>query len=163
MLLCHVMQLPIQGCGEGKASLAAGLVLYPAERSVNVWSLAADHSLGSLAGHRQPVSVVACSTDGQLAAAGCNDGSIWVWNVPQQVHRSTLTSASGSEVWALSQLGSSGLASAGDGRSIDVWDLESGTRLLPTGFTGHESAVLDLAATLHGNSLLSCSADHTIR
>jgi mono/diheme cytochrome c family protein len=145
---------------DGKVALSGGT-----DRIVFAWDVEKGTAFRSWSVHTRPVTSVALSPDGRLALSGSLDGAVKSWNF-RDGGRGDLDQAHGGEVYAVAfSADGKTIASAGNDRTVRLWDA-SGRALRR--LSGHENAVIRVAFTPDGKSVLSGSsryqtADRVIR
>jgi WD40 repeat protein len=110
--------------------------------------------------HSSGVYAVAFSPDGQRLVSGCQDGSVWFWNVATGTATTSREHHPGSvRSVAISRDGKLA-ASAGDERVVRLWDPGTGqaSRLL----AGSGGSIRCLAFSPDGKTLASAGTDQTI-
>ncbi len=132
---------------EGRSSLWSALTLKP-EYVTRMWG-------------ESVVTDVSFSFDGRTLAAGYEDGSVLLWEVPSgrllqrlDGHSDEITSVEFSPVENF-------LATAGDDSLIILWDLDN-EPVEKTQLIGHEKSVLSLAFSPDGRTLASGGVDDGI-
>src|SRR5579859_5351086 len=117
--------------------------------------------LRTLTDHRQVVSGLAISPNGQTLVSGSWDCTIKIWNLPTSKELYTLANPTGG-IWrvAISPDGQT-LVSANADKTIRVWNLPTGKELRI--LSGHASDVISVAISPNGQTLVSGSSDTTIR
>ncbi|MFJ4619305.1 TIR domain-containing protein [Streptomyces sp. NPDC088812] len=129
------------------------------DRKVRIWDLAARRVTAVLDGHADRVYAVAFAPDGSWLASASWDGQAVIWRDGTVAHR--LTGHTG-KVWTaaahpLRPL----LATAGDDRTVRLWD--PGTGRATAVLTGHTGRVLAVAFSPDGSLLASGGEDGTVR
>ena len=115
----------------------------------------------TLTGHKNSVSSVAISPDGQTLASGSADSTIKLWNLKTGALLHTLTGHKYSVVSVAISPDGLTLASGSYDKTIKLWNLKTGA-LLHT-LTGHEDHVSSVAISPDGLTLASGSYDKTIK
>jgi serine/threonine protein kinase/WD40 repeat protein len=54
------------------------------DNAIHLWSTTTSRLIGTITGHKQPVSALALSPDGQTLASSSHDGTLRFWNIPTQ-------------------------------------------------------------------------------
>ena len=134
--------------------------------SLCIWDLANGECRTTLKGHKERISAVAITPDGQRAvSAGHNytnqDRSLRVWDLNTGMCQGFLQGHSDEAYAIVIAPNGKQVISAGRDRTLRVWDLASG-RCLRT-LEGHANSVFDLALSSDGLKIVSASADKTLR
>jgi WD40 repeat protein len=125
---------------------------------VRVWDVERGKPL-VLAGHQQPVGVVAFSPNGELIATGSDDQTVRLWNSRTGEGRVLGEQLGAIHALAFSPDGQT-LAASGSGLAIRLWNLSTGQR---RELRGHEGKVEVLAFSPDGKSLASGGHDRSVR
>jgi WD40 repeat protein len=154
--------LPWPG-GESASALAlstAGqLVAVATDKEVALWNVGSGEKVFALSGHQAVVNRLAFSHDDRTLISADEGGTIKVWDTTSGQNRQTVNT--GGKVTAM-RLGPGGqvLASAGEDRSINLWDLAAGG--LPRKLKKHDGIVNAIAFSSDGQLLASGSDDRTV-
>lgn len=122
----------------------------------------------ALRGHLGPISAIAASADGKLAATASLDGRVKLWRLPAGRELTTLTPGKGPvHAVALSDDGTV-LAAAGADRTLRIWTLKSKGDLelevkLAHSLTGHKDTVLTLALSADAKLAITGSRDGVVK
>jgi len=133
------------------------------DKLILLWEIASGRQLRTLKDHIDAVFSVAFSPDGKRLASGAQDRSVKVWDV-----------AAGQRLFTLSEpldgitavaFRPSGMQAAAGGydKVIRTWDLTDKGGTLAQSMIAHEGTILQLAYSPDGKTLISTSADRTIR
>ncbi|MEV6182395.1 TIR domain-containing protein [Streptomyces sp. NPDC052015] len=129
------------------------------DRKVRLWDLAARRITAVLDGHTDRVYAVAFAPDGSWLASAAWDGQAVIWRDGAVAHR--LTGHTGKLWTAAAHPLRPLLATAGDDRTVRLWDPRTGRA---TGvLTGHTGRVLAVAFSPDGSLLASGGEDGTVR
>ncbi len=119
------------------------------------------HSLTQVWEHPASVTCLAVTSDGSLAATGCADGNIRLWDVNSGVLLTVLEEHQGVvNAIAFTPEGSE-LVSAGANGKLILWDILTKEQI--GAFVGHEGDVYTAAVSADGEWVLSGGADSTAR
>ena len=112
-----------------------------------------------LEGPAAPVRALAFSGSGKRIAAGCDDGSVHIWEPGSD--KAPVKLDHGSAVRTVVFLEGDLLAVAGDGGAIKVWNAADGK--VERSLEGHAGAVLALAISPDRKTVLSGGEDKSVR
>jgi WD40 repeat protein len=132
--------------------------------NVWLWNPATGEEIGVLSGHQRPVYTLSFSPDGCLLASGEYSGVVKLWDVATKTLRTTLKPAADNfadEVTALAFSPDSGTLAVAVDRTLQLWDVATGTFIAR--LAGHEGKVQCLAFAPDGTRLASGSHDQTVR
>jgi WD40 repeat protein len=142
--------------GDGRRAVSAA-----EDQRLLAWNL---DSLGEprFLGYVQPVTALAITGDGARAISASRDGALRVWNTEGLADGRTFSrhGRRSGEVRALAAT-SDGIAVAASGKSLEVWDIETGSKLRT--LRGHTAPVRTIALLPDGRRALSGSDDITMR
>ena len=151
---------------------AAGdfLVTGSSDMTARVWNLSTGEAIAVLSGHTDRIFDVTLSPDEQLLATASRDGTVKAWNLTWEGDAVSATeqmavvngNQHGGPVYAAAFApGGRLLATGGDDATAQVWDVDTGQRLLT--LAGHNSTVVNLAFSPDGSTLATGSLDGTVR
>jgi WD40 repeat protein len=128
------------------------------DRTIKLWQVATGKLITTLTGHKLKITALAFNAAGILASASA-DGTISIWQGDQMQHQ--LTGHIGAVTTIAFSPNGQLLASAGEDRSIRLWDTQTWNcrQVLP----GHSWQVSALAFMPNGKVLLSGSWDKTVK
>ncbi|MFH8803705.1 TIR domain-containing protein [Streptomyces sp. NPDC017936] len=129
------------------------------DRKVRIWDLAARRITAVLDGHADRVYAVTFAPDGSWLASASWDGQAVVWRDGAVAHR--LTGHTGKLWTAAAHPLRPLLATAGDDRTVRLWDPRTGRE--EAVLTGHTGRVLAVAFSPDGSLLASGSEDGAVR
>ena len=141
--------------------------LYPTGdfKSLVVWDMERQHTLGQLVGHDDTIQIVAAR--GRLAVSSQSTGPVRarVWNLETMQCTATLPDggANGTVSWSACCMEGKVLLGQDDG-GVMLWDIAASAPVALAGLEGHNSVVRDIKTTAAaGNMVLSGSDDKTMR
>ncbi|HBW57183.1 MAG TPA: serine/threonine protein kinase [Oscillatoriales bacterium UBA8482] len=114
----------------------------------------------TLSGHRNAITGVAFSPDGQTLASGSQDQTIEIWRLDSGKRWYTLVGHSNWITTIAFSPDSKTLASGSRDQTIEIWDMTKGKRWYT--LTGHQDGVEGVAFSPNGQLLASGSRDQTI-
>ncbi|MGP4047165.1 TIR domain-containing protein [Streptomyces sp. 2A115] len=129
------------------------------DRKVRLWDMADRRITAVLDGHTDRVYTVVFAPDGSWLASASWDGQAVVWRDGAVVHR--LTGHVGKLWTAAAHPLRPLLATAGDDRTVRLWDPHTGRET--AALTGHTGRVLAVAFSPDGSLLASGGEDGTVR
>ncbi|MEU9989430.1 TIR domain-containing protein [Streptomyces sp. NPDC048045] len=129
------------------------------DRKVRIWDMAERRITGALDGHQDRVYAVAFAPDGSWLASASWDGTAVIWKDGEIAHR--LTGHTGKLWTAAAHPLRHLLATAGDDRTVRLWDSHTGAATAV--LTGHTGRVLAVAFSPDGSRLASAGEDGTVR
>ncbi|MEU0335368.1 TIR domain-containing protein [Streptomyces sp. NPDC006193] len=129
------------------------------DRKVRIWDLAQGRVTAELEAHTDRVYAVAFAPDGSWLASASWDGQAVIWKDGRVAHR--LTGHSGKLWTAAAHPLRPLLATAGDDRTVRLWDPHTGAATAV--LTGHTGRVLAVAFSPDGSLLASGGEDGTVR
>ncbi|WP_051866134.1 TIR domain-containing protein [Streptomyces griseus] len=129
------------------------------DRRVRIWDTADQRITAVLDGHTDRVYAVAFAADGSWLASASWDGQAVIWKDGAVAHR--LTGHTGRLWTAAAHPLRPLLATAGDDRTVRLWDARTGRET--AALTGHTGRVLAVAFSPDGSLLASGGEDGTVR
>jgi WD40 repeat protein len=157
---------PLEGHAGAVSSVAYSpdgqlLVSGSFDRSIKVWNAATGVELRTLNGHVGQVMTVAVSPSGRQFASGSRDNTVKLWDLFRPEPLQQLVGHTQEVNVVLVQAAAPGWsATAGADNLIKLWDADG--KLLRD-LTGHEAAVVRLAAKIDGSLLASGDANGVVR
>ena len=139
--------------------------LYPTAdlKSLVVWDMERQHTLGQLEGHDDDIGVVAAR--GSLAVSCQRDSPMIarVWSLETMQCTATLPGGpDDTEAYSACCMEGRVLLGYTDG-VVKVWDVAGNAPVALASLEGHSSAIYDIKATAAGSMVLSGSDDNTMR
>lgn len=129
------------------------------DRKVRIWDIGDQRITAVLDGHTDRVYAVAFAPDGSWLASASWDGRAVIWKDGAVLHR--LTGHTGKLWTAAAHPLRPLLATAGDDRTVRLWDVRTGRESVA--LTGHTGRVLAVAFSPDGSLLASGGEDGTVR
>ncbi|NOL39596.1 hypothetical protein HPO96_04990 [Kribbella sandramycini] len=114
-----------------------------------------------LIGHKDPISELAFSPDGNTLATASRDQSVVLWDTQQRTRRATLTAHA---TWLRAvEFSPDGrvLATGGDDKNVVLWDVATAAPLAT--LTGHTASVKAVAFSPDARRVATAGSDQTIR
>ena len=140
-------------------STAGQLVAVATDKEVAVWNIGSGEKVLTLSGHQSVVNRLAFSHDDRTLISADEGGTIKIWDTESGQNKKTVNT--GGKVTAMRLgPGSQLLASGGEDRSIDLWDLATGA--LQRKLKKHDGIVNAIAFSPDGQLLASGSDDRTV-
>lgn len=137
------------------------------DQSIKLWSPEKDESIRSLDGHNGAIFALDFRHDSQVLASASDDRTVKLWN-PATGERLDTLSQSTKELYTLSFApDGKRLAAAGVDNRIRVWGIsdtaKEGTNPLVFSQFAHEAAVLRIAYSIDGQTLVSSAEDRLVK
>jgi WD40 repeat protein len=138
---------------------------------VVLWDLATETIRGTLSAHDEVVTSLAYSPDGQYVASASLDGTVVLWDAASAQEKARIERVTDLAVWAVAFSPDSATLAIATGpcdfrlRSPEgeVWLWDVGTQKKRQTLHGHLRAVTSLAYSPDGRTLVTGSADATVR
>ena len=156
---------------DGQTLVSAG-----GDKTIKIWHIPTGQLTRTLTGDSS-LYAVAISPDGQTLVSGNNGGTIQVWHIPTGQLTRTLVEHSRLYAVAISPDGQT-LVGGNNGGTIQIWHLPTGklirtlrahsyrqvtNRQVTRTLRGHSGSIRSVAISRDGQTLVSCSTDHTIK
>jgi WD40 repeat protein len=123
---------------------------------VRIWSIKDDSIVAILKGHREPLTDVAFSPDGQFIVTASRDRTARIWSVEDGAERAILRGhAGGVSHAAFSRNGQHVVTVSSQDRTVRLWDAKSGREIAV--LAGQE----DAADTKHAPTSATVTSDGT--
>lgn len=137
------------------------------DNTVRVWEMGAGGQWDCqvLRGHSQGVSQIALLSDGSIVS-GDNDGLLCIWRKDrdnQWTRQSSLRSSHGNGIYALSVLPHDNIVTGDSGGDIFIWKRGADGQWNYVRLQGHQSWISSLVTDPRDGSIISASADRTVR
>ncbi len=137
------------------------------DRKIILWDLATGEQLRTLTGHNDAIYDVAFSPDGSVLASASGDETVKIWHVARGERLDTLGQPEAEQYTVTFSPDGRYILAGGHDNRIRVWRWVSkdAPRINPLLFArfAHEGAVVQLAYTPDGKTLVSVSDDRTIK
>jgi WD40 repeat protein len=133
------------------------------DKLIKLWDVATGKEIRTLKDHIDAVYALAFTPDGKRLVSGAADRSVKVWDVASGERLYTMSEPlDGLNTIALDPTGTK-VAAGGLDKTIRIWQLgEKGATLLNS-LIAHEDAILKLAWSPDGKTIVSSAADKTIK
>jgi eukaryotic-like serine/threonine-protein kinase len=155
----HGSTLPLAFSPDGRR-LVVGHTIHDKKSHVSIWDIQSGKELPNQLPGRVTESV-ALSPDGRLLALAFEgDSSVEVWDA-SATKLVRVISGHGNHVLAVAFCQDGRLVSAGDDRTVRLWDVGSGHEL--SRYRGHELGVLSLAVSADGGRLVSGDKSQSVK
>jgi WD40 repeat protein len=155
-------ELPWPGSESASAlaiSTAGQLLATATDKEVTLWNAGSGERMLTLSGHETLVNRLVFSPDDRSLISADEGGTIKVWDTTSGQNRKTVNT--GGKVTAMRLApGGQWLASAGEDRSINLWDLAAGG--IARKLKKHDGIVNAIAFSADGQLLASGSDDRTV-
>ncbi len=133
------------------------------DKMVKLWDASTGQELKNLQDHIDAVFTVAFSPDGKHLASGSQDRSVKIWDIASGQRLYTLSDASDGLTSMVYSPSGKQIAAAGYDKTIYVWNIGDTDGRLVHSLIADEDSILSLAWTPDGTTLITSSADGSIR
>ncbi|WP_293166479.1 serine/threonine-protein kinase [Okeania sp. SIO2C9] len=127
--------------------------------TIRLWNISTGIRRQTLEGHTKAVNTVVVSPDNQTLASGSEDGTIRLWNLKTGKKESVIKPNIAAVKSIVFTPNHQKIVAAGE--NITIWDLITEEKLQT--LIGHSESISSLAITPDGKTLVSGSADQTIK
>jgi WD40 repeat protein len=162
----------LQATISGHADCIYGLAISPDgktiatasyDKLIKLWDATTGQEVRTLKDHIDAIYALAFTPDGKRLVSGAADRSIKVWNPESGERLFTMSEPTdGVNTLAISPDGKR-IAAAGQDKTIRVWVLEEKGATLESSMIAHEDAILKIVWSKDGKTLLSSSADRSLK
>jgi len=133
------------------------------DKLIKLWDAGTGKEIRTLKDHIDAVYALAFTPDGKRIVSGAADRSVKVWDVASGERLYTMSEPlDGLNTIALDPTGTK-VAAGGLDKTIRIWQLGEKGATLQNSLIAHEDAILKLAWSPDGKTLVSSSADKTIK
>jgi len=133
------------------------------DKLIKLWDAASGKEVRTLKDHIDAVYALAFTPDGKRLVSGAADRSVKVWNPATGERLFTMSEPlDGINTIALDPTGTK-VAAGGVDKTIRVWSLGDSSGTLVESLMAHEDAILKLAWSPDGKTLVSSSADRSLK
>jgi WD40 repeat protein len=133
------------------------------DKLIKLWDVETGKEIRTLKDHIDAIYALAFTPDGKRLVSGAADRTVKIWNVETGERLYTLSEPQdGINSVVLDPTGTM-VAAAGLDKTIRVWTLGEKEGKLKASAIAHEDAILRLAWSPDGKTLLSSSADRTVK
>jgi uncharacterized protein with WD repeat/mono/diheme cytochrome c family protein len=133
------------------------------DKLIMLWDAASGNEIRTLKDHIDAVYALAFTPDGKRLISGAADRTVKVWDAGSGERLYTMSEPlDGLNTIALDPTGAR-VAAGGLDKTIRIWQLGAKGATLVTSLIAHEDAILKLAWSPDGKTLISSSADRTIK
>jgi glucose repression regulatory protein TUP1 len=140
--------------------------------AAQIWNLTTRHMICTLDGHTQDIYSLRFSSHGRFLASGSGDGTVRIWDVPDQDTAYTwpkqqarvLTGPPDADgcVWSVAVSPNNQLVAGGSlDSTVRIWHAQTGALLHV--ITGHSNSVYSVVFTHDGCGLISGSQDKSLK
>gem|GEM_PF-3518556 len=154
----------VQWAPDGNRFVSAGV-----DQTMKLWSAASGKEIGVWAPVNSPINSLTVTGDGKTVAATTDDKRLLIWNLPADNGENTVPTAAPALTVtgtvnlrgaATNQTGSE-YSTAGEDGAVYLWDGRTGK--LKERLVGHTGAAQSSAMSNDGSTVISCSADRTVK
>ena len=137
------------------------------DQKIKLWNIATGEEIKTLSGHNGAVFGLAFRPDGKILASASADRTIKLWDVASGERRDTLSQPLKEQYGVAFSPAGNRLAAGGVDNRIRVWQIsasaaETTNPLLESRFA-HEGAILNLAFSSDGKTLVTSADDRTVK
>lgn len=133
------------------------------DKLIKVWDVENGKELRTLKDHIDAVFAVTFSPDGKRLASGAQDRTVKIWDVARGQRLFTLSEALDAVTTVAFSPSGDQLAAAGADKFIRTYHLTEKSGSLAESMIAHEDTILRVFYSRDGRTLISTSADRTIR